>query len=309
MKMKINDLYKLLIPLFIAVFAIPAFSQGSGQPDMMKYYVAILVFLLIIAVILLIIAGYLLFIIRRILAPEAKAAAQKLGIAAEEKESIWATWKRKMTRMAPVEKEADIMLDHDYDGIKELDNHLPPWWKYLFYFTIAFGVVYLLVYHVFQFEWAPLQEEAYRREMALAEEQMSELAIANVELTDEDEALENGENLFVANCAACHLADGGGSIGPNLTDNYWIHGGEVQDVYNTIKDGVPGKGMISWESRLSPSDMRDVASFILLKLVGTDPAQGKAPEGELFLPEGDDISSDSVKQAAGTDDQVAELMK
>ena len=201
------------------------------------------------------------------------------------------------------------MLDHDYDGIKELDNHLPPWWKYLFYFTIAFGVVYLLVYHVFQFEWAPLQEEAYRREMALAEEQMSELAIANVELTDEDEALENGENLFVANCAACHLADGGGSIGPNLTDNYWIHGGEVQDVYNTIKDGVPGKGMISWESRLSPSDMRDVASFILLKLVGTDPAQGKAPEGELFLPEGDDISSDSVKQAAGTDDQVAELMK
>jgi cytochrome c oxidase cbb3-type subunit 3 len=103
---------------------------------------------------------------------------------------------------------------------------------------------------------------------------------ADLELTADADILESGGKVFSQQCAICHKADGGGSIGPNLTDNYWLHGGDIQSVFSVIKVGVPDKGMISWESILSPIQMRDVANYIK-SLEGTNPPGAKAPQGEL----------------------------
>ena len=182
----------------------------------------------------------------------------------------------------------DELLDHDYDGIRELDNHLPPWWTYLFYATVVFAVVYVFLYHVT--DTFPLQDEEYAIEVAEASAAAELRMAANVEAGGFDEStleysddpaiLASGETIYTRQCAVCHKADGGGSIGPNLTDKYWIHGATIQDIYTTVKVGVADKGMISWESMLSPEQMRDVSSYII-SIGGTNPAGAKGPQGEL----------------------------
>ena len=199
---------------------------------------------------------------------------------------VWASW----NDFKPATQEEELMLDHDYDGIKELDNHLPPWWKWLFYITIIYSVIYLLVFHVFKS--APLQEEQYALEMAAAEEaaairkanQVVDFDETTVTFTDAAGDLANGKKVFDMQCAPCHKADGGGSVGPNLTDDYWLHGGSMKEIYSTIKFGVPDKGMISWEPLLSPKQMRDVSSYIMT-LRGSNPPGAKAPQGDLYTPE------------------------
>ena len=215
---------------------------------------------------------------------------------------------KSMTDSVPVEKEEEVLLDHDYDGIRELDNHLPPWWKYLFYFTIVWGIVYLLAYHVF--DALPLSTEEYNQEMARAEE-IKQANLASMDLPEIDESsvtptedpaeLADGESIYQMQCAACHTADGGGSIGPNLTDKYWIHGGSMVDVYRTIKEGVPDKGMISWEPVLNPVQMRNVASYILT-LQGTTPANPKAPQGDLYEPEATTSGDGGDSETAGEEE-------
>jgi cytochrome c oxidase cbb3-type subunit 3 len=188
------------------------------------------------------------------------------------------------------------MLDHDYDGIKELDNRVPPWFSYLFYITILFAVYYLIDYHVLG--TSLLQEEEYALEVKEADALRAELiktgAFINEEtvtlLTDEA-AISSGKAIYTANCIACHRNDGGGLIGPNLTDNFWIHGGAVKDVFKTIKYGVPAKGMISWQTQLNPKQMQEVMSFIFT-LQGTTPENPKAPEGNKYAP------SDTTKTVA-----------
>lgn len=211
------------------------------------------------------------------------------GVEVVEEPGMLTRLYNQLAGLKPMEQESDILLDHDYDGIHELDNHLPPWWKYLFYFTIAFGVVYMVDRHVLHI--SPTQAEEYENAMAQAAEEaairqasMGEQATideANIEFTDDPAALGNGEKIYQRQCAACHRQDGGGSIGPNLTDEFWIHGGSMVDIYNTVKVGVPDKGMISWESTLSPVDMRDVSAYIMT-LQGTNPANPKAPQGEKY---------------------------
>ncbi len=179
----------------------------------------------------------------------------------------------------------DELLDHDYDGIQELDNDLPPWWLYLFYFTIAWSVAYLIYFHVLG---GDLQEAEYLAEMKAAEVMKKELlaeqarqgaaAALTTQLTD-DESLARGKVVYTTHCLACHGAYGEGGVGPNMTDEYWIHGGTMTDVVNTILNGVPAKGMISWRPVLKPDEITEVASFIL-SLQGTNPPNGKAPEGE-----------------------------
>ena len=191
--------------------------------------------------------------------------------------------------LRPMEEEQEIEMHHEYDGIRELDNYLPPWWTYLFYLTIVFAVVYLLIYQVF--DTAPRQAQEYQNEMDMAAQQAEERKLlagvtldeTNVEATPEPNALANGEKIFTQLCVACHRADGGGSVGPNLTDEYWIHGGSIGDIFYTIKVGVPQKGMISWQAQLSATDMRDVGSYILT-LAGTNPPDPKAPQGEKYTP-------------------------
>ncbi|MGL6266503.1 MAG: cbb3-type cytochrome c oxidase N-terminal domain-containing protein, partial [Chitinophagaceae bacterium] len=177
-------------------------------------------------------------------------------------------------------------LDHDYDGIRELDNALPPWWKWGFYFTILVAIIYIFNYHVFGTGKNPDQE--YAAEMAEGrriEEQYkartkSVVDENNITLSDAD-GIAAGKVLYNQSCIACHMADGGGGIGPNLTDGYWLHSGGLNDIYKTIKIGYPDKGMQSWQSMYSPAQIRNLTSFVK-SLAGTKPANPKEPQGDQF---------------------------
>jgi cytochrome c oxidase cbb3-type subunit III len=190
------------------------------------------------------------------------------------------------TKAVPIEKEEDILLDHDYDGIKELDNSLPPWWKYGFYLTLVLAVIYLLRFHVFK--TGPTPEEEYRTEMSMAAAQLEEYRKQSNDNVDEktvtmaDAAgIEEGKKIFAQSCMACHGANGEGGVGPNLTDEYWLHGGTINDVFKTVKIGVPEKGMPAWEKTFSPSQIKNLTSFIK-SIKGTKPANAKAPQGDLL---------------------------
>lgn len=177
----------------------------------------------------------------------------------------------------------DVLLNHEYDGIRELDNDLPGWWKWLFYLTIIISVVYIVHYHVLKS--GDLQEAEYEKEMAEAEANMPPEADESTLARLEDNAsIAAGKTVFDKNCVVCHLSKGEGLVGPNLTDEYWIHGGSFQDIYLTIKVGVPAKGMISWKKQLNTKEMQQVASFIM-SLYGTNPPNAKEPQGEKYIPE------------------------
>jgi len=206
--------------------------------------------------------------------------------------------RRFITGLTPVEKENDILLEHNFDGIKELDNRIPPWFNYLFYGSILFAVYYMLDYHVF--ESGKLQAEEYAEEMNLAQQQRDQLARSGAFISEESvtfagdsETLQKGKELFIQHCTACHAADGGGLIGPNLTDKFWIHGGDIKNVFKVIKYGVPAKGMISWQQQLNPLQMQDVARYIL-SLQGTSPQNPKQPEGTPYTTH-DTLKTLSVK--------------
>ncbi len=192
-------------------------------------------------------------------------------------------------RMKPVEKEKDIMLDHSYDGIVELDNFMPPWLKYMFYGTILFAVVYVFNYSILGL--GKTQIEEYEEELRIAAVRAEErMALAEAEIDEttvqfdaSGPSINAGQSLYDANCAACHARDGGGGVGPNLTDNYWIHGGSISDIFTVVKYGVIEKGMIPWEDQLSPLEMQQVSSYVMT-LVGTTPANPKEPQGELYEP-------------------------
>jgi cytochrome c oxidase cbb3-type subunit 3 len=194
----------------------------------------------------------------------------------------------KFNKAASIEKERDILMDHNYDGIQELDNSLPPWWKYGFMLTILVGIIYMYRYHVAH--TGRSQEEEYVAEMQQGEEDKAAYLAhsannvdeTNVKLLTDALAVGAGREVFQKNCVACHLADGGGSVGPNLTDDYWIHGGGIVDIFKTVKYGWQEKGMKSWKDDLSPNQMQQVASYIK-SLKGTHPASPKAPQGDLYV--------------------------
>jgi cytochrome c oxidase cbb3-type subunit 3 len=192
----------------------------------------------------------------------------------------------KVNKSIDIEEEASVMTDHEYDGIRELDNALPPWWKYGFYMTIVWSIIYLFHYHVTATGPSSLKE--YEIQLADAEKQMEEYRKNAKNLVDEKTVvvlsapadLENGKNIFMTNCTSCHGNSGEGKIGPNLTDNYWKHGGTINDLFKTIKLGVSGTGMKSWKSDLGAMEIAQVSSYILT-LKGSNPANAKAAEGIL----------------------------
>jgi len=194
------------------------------------------------------------------------------------------TW-NKILGLNPLEKEDEITIDHEYDGIKELDNPIPLWFNALFYSSIVFAVVYLLVYHVFG--WGMTQNEEYMAAMQEGEKQRMEFLEKSGSNIDESsvtvdlspEFVAAGQEIFLQNCGMCHGNQGEGLIGPNLTDEYWLHGGEIGDIFRTIKYGVPEKGMVPWESNLTPVQIAQVSNYIL-SLEGTNPPNPKAHEGE-----------------------------
>lgn len=213
----------------------------------------------------------------------------------------WLQWNALMGNDVPLEKDNELLTDHDYDGIQELDNGMPPFLKYLFIITIIFAAYYLVDYHILK--TSPLQLEEYQTEIEKGEAAKLEyLKIAGasvdentVTLSEDPGMLATGAKVFATNCVACHGDKGQGGVGPNLTDNYWIHGGTINNVFKTIKSGVPDKGMRAWESEIKPADIQAVASYILKNLTGTNIAGGKAPQGDLFVP-----GSEAVKDSTST---------
>jgi cytochrome c oxidase cbb3-type subunit 3 len=213
--------------------------------------------------------------------------ASSLGL----KEKEWfKNLMKSLTKSEPLENEDQLLLEHDYDGIKELDNNLPPWWVYLFYAGILFGVVYMVRYEVLG---ADNQEMELKNEVAQAKIDIAQYMKTAPDLMDEKTVtlltepadLAAGKEIFTTNCAACHRADAGGQIGPNLTDANWILGGGIKNLFHTITNGGrDGKGMIAWKGTLKPKDIQHVASYIL-SLQGSNPKDPKAPDGEIWVDE------------------------
>lgn len=226
---------------------------------------------------------FIMFSIRRIqreLLPEEAAKEMTLN-------RWWSNLDKKLfTKAVPVEKEQDVMLDHDYDGIHELDNALPPWWKYGFYITIGVAVIYLFNFHVMGYGKNPTEE--YEAEMAKAKIQAELYAATQVDKVDENNiqmpdaaGLAKGKDIYTSTCWPCHGKLGEGGAGPNLTDDYWIHKGSLNDIYHSIKVGYPDKGMQSWEKNFSPKEISYLSGYIKT-MRGTNPPNGKAPQGELY---------------------------
>ena len=215
----------------------------------------------------------------------------------------WLASKWHSSTFVAVEQEADLDLNHDYDGIRELDNVIPPWFTAAFILCIIFAAGYIYRYHVAKSAPMQLEELAIaNQQAALAHEaylgtQQNNIDESNVSVMSGPD-LDAGKQTFTTLCAVCHKADGGGLVGPNLTDEYWIHGGALKDIFKTIKYGVPDKGMISWKQQLSPLQIAQVSNYIQT-LKGTNPPDAKAQQGVLFI---DTVAAaDTTQQAAAAD--------
>ncbi|MCF6308293.1 MAG: c-type cytochrome [Flavobacteriaceae bacterium] len=285
---------KLLIPflrvLFFAIIAFFLFEVIGGTDDQLafeKYPVVQAIFwgLVILAIFIEIVVGALKSRVFNSLNEDAQERFE-----AFEDNSYFGKLYTKMLGSKPMEEEEEIILDHNYDGIKELDNTLPPWWVYMFYATIFFAVFYLVKYEVLDGDSNAIE---YEKEVAQAEIDIAEFKKNNPEMIDassvalltEASDLEAGKAIFATYCVVCHKADGGGGIGPNLTDENWILGGGIKNVFTTIiEGGRPGKGMVAWKNDLKPSEIAQVASY-LLGFQGTTPAAPKAAEGDIWVEE------------------------
>jgi cytochrome c oxidase cbb3-type subunit 3 len=229
---------------------------------------------------------YLVYNINKLLKREAAAAAVSEDVERIRPVFSFGKWWTKVNRFRPAEEEAGMDMGHDYDGIRELDNKLPPWWLYGFYCTMIFGVIYLWRYHVAH--TAPLPAEEYRiavQEAAIQKEVFLKKAANSVDentvkLLTGAADLEAGKAVFETTCFACHGKSGEGGVGPNLTDAYWLHGGSIEEVFKTIKYGWPDKGMKSWKDDFSPVQIARIASYVK-SLEGTNPPNAKPPQGVL----------------------------
>ena len=290
--MKTGASYLRVIAFMFIAFYLLEFTLDTGEEwAIVKYPIiwAVLAMVLLFAVAIEIVAETLKSILFRTLKPEAQdrfLATEKL-----KKDNSFSGLKKtyaKMLGSKSMEDEEEIVLDHNYDGIKELDNTLPPWWVYMFYATIIFAVVYLVRYEVFN-DSNQIQE--YEIAIAEAKEEVAEykrtakglVDVNTVELLTEAADLSAGKVIYTTNCIACHKADGGGGIGPNLTDANWILGGGIKNVFNTISEGGrDGKGMVAWKTDLKPLEMAQVASYII-GFEGTTAAEPKAAEGDIWI--------------------------
>jgi cytochrome c oxidase cbb3-type subunit III len=286
-KNKSNSIFPMIISL-ISLTQLPSMASAANEQAQFLHdgfgsnAINALMFIILaeIAVVL-----YYVRLIRLFFIKEEPIAAGETIVEAKVVPSFW----DKFNASVEIEKEAAILTDHDYDGIQELDNSLPPWWKYGFYFTIIWAVLYLGYFHVTK--TGPLSDGEYKNQMAEAEIQMAEYRKKAANLVDETTVvlltdageLAKGKAIFESQCVTCHGASGEGKVGPNMTDKYWKHGGDIKDLFKTVKLGVSGTGMKSWKSDLSPVAMAQVTSYILT-LQGTNPAGGKAPEGTLYEP-------------------------
>jgi cytochrome c oxidase cbb3-type subunit 3 len=291
---------KKLLPVYVRIpviffsvlLAMEYFIDSGDRPAFVKFpmvslFLFVFLFLLIAIEITMNAVDTITY---HLLTDEQKAqleAAQNTSLS----ESMWyKNILKALTKSTPLENENELLLQHDYDGIKELDNTLPPWWVYLFYLTIVFAVVYLLRFHVMG---GDTQEMELKNEIAQSKIEVAEYLKTAPDLMDEKTvtlltdpaSLAEGKTIYTTNCVACHRADAGGQIGPNLTDDQWILGGGIKNVFHTLMNGGrDGKGMISWKGTLKPKEMQKVASYVL-SLHGSNPKDPKPSEGEVWVDE------------------------
>nr|WP_315156844.1 cbb3-type cytochrome c oxidase N-terminal domain-containing protein [uncultured Flavobacterium sp.] len=293
MKKLIPPYIRVLFIFFSVMGAMEYFIDSGDKPAFIKYpmvavFLFVLLFLLIAIEITLKAVDTITY---SLLSEEEKAKlAHEDSLSLNEKE-WYKNLMQRLTKTVPVEDEKQLLMDHDYDGIKELDNNLPPWWVYLFYACIVFSVIYLVRYEIMG---APDQETELKNELAQAKIEVAEYMKTAPDLMDEKTVtllteqadLDAGKAIFTTNCVACHRADGGGQIGPNLTDDNWILGGGIKNLFHTITNGGrDGKGMIAWKGTLKPKEIQAVSSYII-SLKGSNPKDPKAPEGDVWVEEG-----------------------
>ena len=315
-----------LIPSYIRVpvifFAIAGlieyFVDSGDQPAFIEQPI-ILLFLVLVLLVLIGIEG-IVSSMDNILFQSLDEKGKERYLASRTKspqfEKVKSLYAKLVGKQKPIEEESEIILDHNYDGIKELDNNLPPWWVYSFYISIVFAVIYMLRYHVFNADDQFVEYEIEYAEANAAIEEYKKTAkglvdFNTVELLTETADLNAGKKVFEANCIACHKADGGGGIGPNLTDNHWILGGGIKNVFKTISEGGrDGKGMVSWKSELKPLQMAQVASYVL-SFQGTTPAEPKAAEGDIWVEEGaiDTNTEATEDNSDATTEEVTEVIE
>lgn len=291
----------------LAVLGWPVLSQAQSaevsaslfSQYQLEIVLGVAALVCVLALLALLTALYALKAVLKVSKPEAAASAD----AAVAGVGFWRRFWNKLNDSVPLEQEDMVLTNHEYDGIRELDNRLPPWWIYGFYATIVFAVVYMLHYHVFN--TGKLQVAEYQAEMTQAKAEVETYLASldnlidesNVTLLEDEADLAVGKDLFISKCSACHGQQGEGGVGPNFTDKYWIHGGDMSAIFKTVKYGVPSKGMISWQSQLTPKEMQQVSSFIYL-MEGTTVPNGKEPQGELF-ERGSAESTEPDTQEAG----------
>lgn len=288
-QLKDSDTVKILIFMILSIVPAGLMAQAEAVVETEPFFAIGYneVFIMTVVNILLLVV---IFFLKRMLNDMLRMVVTEKEVAPEEE--FGAKISHALTDWVPMEEEHTILMDHDYDGIQELDNNLPPWWKWGFYTTIVFAVIYLFNFHVLKL--GDLQIAEYEKDVAQSElDVMAYLESMSLNV-DENTAvdlmdavnLKSGESIYVKNCAVCHLEDGGGQVGPNLTDDYWIYGPDMKSIFKTIKYGA-NNGMTSWKEKLTPVEIQEVSTYIRT-MHGTTPAISKEPQGEFmkFVPMG-----------------------
>jgi cytochrome c oxidase cbb3-type subunit 3 len=288
---KLIPAYIRVLVIFFAVFgAMEYFIDSGDQPAFIKYpmvslFLFVFMFLLIAIEITIDAVDTITY---QLLTEEQKIKLDATASLSFKQNKWYLNLMKRLTKSDSVEDESQLLLDHDYDGIKELDNNLPTWWVYLFYGCIIFAVVYLVRFEIMD---GDNQEMELKKEMAQAKVEVAAYMKNAPDLMDEKSvtlltdpaSIADGKVIFTTNCVACHRADAGGQIGPNLTDENWILGGGIKNIFHTlVKGGRDGKGMISWKGILKPKEMQKVASYVI-SLRGSNPVDPKAPDGEIWV--------------------------
>lgn len=294
------------VPLLFAVVfvALEYLIDGGDQPAFIKYpmvslFLAVFLFLLVAIEIVVSAVDKVTY---SILTDEQRLQLEEVQSISFIESKFVKSILQKFTRSKSMEQESDIMLDHDYDGIKELDNVLPPWWVNLFIATTIFAVIYLFRFHVMN---DYTQEQEFEQEVELANLEIAkhkltspkeEVTLADVTMLTDAASLAKGKEIFTNACAACHKPDGGGIVGPNLTDEFWINGGGIKNVFKVIAEGSPNNAsMVAWAKTLGTTEVQKVASYVLT-LQGTKPAGAKPAEGEKWVE-----TADAAVPATSTD--------
>jgi cytochrome c oxidase cbb3-type subunit 3 len=302
------------VPLIFAIVfgAMEYFIDSGDQPAFIKYPMVLLflgVFLFLLIAIEIVVSA-VDKVTYHLLTDDQKKQLEDAQSIPFTESSFYQDIVKKLTRSKEIEQEADVMLDHNYDGIRELDNVLPPWWVYLFYATIIFAGIYLVRFHVMD---GDNQAKEFDKEVAAAKIAVDEynktapdqMSKDKVTLLTDAASIAAGKTIFTTNCVACHRPDAGGQIGPNLTDDMWINGGGIKNVFNTIMEGGrDGKGMVAWKATIKPSDIQKVASYVL-SLQGSKPVNPKPTEPEAKKWVDENAPKDAAQPAATDTTKVA----